>query len=457
MKALRNRVAGSSLFFAALAVIFSVNLAEAQGHEQAGHGGDVHREDSLHPAHPALSDSAHVEAGHGAHDSGHACHFHGDVEESEFDATATAFHHIADANVYSIGPFQIPLPCILYATGQGLEIFSSSVFAFDPIGHGDGRKAYHRYVLDAGAVKRVQDAAFPMGQVDLEGFLHQEEEVDGKKKMVSYACFDGQHFRLDAASTADGGLFGGGVTSFYDFSITKNVVSMMLIFGLMVWMFLAIARAYKHRDNMAPAGLQGFIEPIILFIQDEVAKPFLGSKWERFLPFLLSLFFFILGLNLFGQIPIFGGSNVTGNLAVTMVLALITFVVVNINGNRHYWGHVFWMPGVPAVIKIIILTPVEVLGLFIRPFTLMLRLFANITAGHIVILSFVGLIFFFGKMGTSTGGMVAGTVVSIPLTIFMMAIELLVAFIQAFVFTLLTASYIGAATEEHHHAEDHPH
>jgi len=197
------------------------------------------------------------------------------------------------------------------------------------------------------------------------------------------------------------------------------------------------------------------MEPIFIFIQDEVAKPFLGPKWEKFLPLLLSLFFFILGLNLFGQIPFLGGSNVTGNLGFTAVLALITFIVVTINGNKNYWSHIVWMPGVPAIIKILILTPVEILGMFIKPFTLMLRLFANITAGHIVVMAFVGLIFMFGKLGESLGGGVVGAVVSIPLTIFIMAIELLVAFIQAYVFTLLTASYIGAATEEHHHAEKH--
>jgi len=224
---------------------------------------------------------------------------------------------------------------------------------------------------------------------------------------------------------------------------------------LLGWAFFSIAAAYKRRDSMAPKGLQSFIEPIFLFIQDEVAKPFLGHKWEKFLPLLLSLFFFILGLNLFGQIPFLGGSNVTGNLGFTAVLALITFIVVTINGNKHYWSHIVWMPGVPAIIKILILTPVEILGMFIKPFTLMLRLFANITAGHIVVMAFVGLIFMFGRLGESIGGGVVGAVVSIPLTIFIMAIELLVAFIQAYVFTLLAASYIGAATEEHHHAEKH--
>jgi F-type H+-transporting ATPase subunit a len=400
--------------------------------------------------------TGHMEEMHGDSTHGdHACHFHAIDHESIYDATATAFHHISDANVYSIGSFNFGLPCILYAKGHGWDVFSSGKFDFDFYGHGEGRKAYNQYVLDAGAVKRVQDASFPTGEVNLEGFLHTTEVVNGENKEISYACYQGKHYKLESQSTADGGLFGGGITSFYDFSLTKNVVTMLLISALLAWAFFSIARAYKTRDNMAPKGLQSFVEPIFLFIQDEVAKPFLGPKWEKFLPLLLSLFFFILGLNLFGQIPIFGGSNVTGNLGVTAVLAIITFIVVTVNGNKNYWSHIVWMPGVPAVIKILILTPVEILGMFIKPFTLMLRLFANITAGHIVVIAFVGLIFMFGRLGETIAGGAVGAVVSIPLTIFIMAIELLVAFIQAYVFTLLTASYIGAATEEHHHAEKH--
>lgn len=385
----------------------------------------------------------------------HACHFHADVHETEYDATGTAFHHISDANVYSIGSFNFPLPCILYAKGHGWDVFSSSRFAFDFYGHGEGRQAYNHYVLDEGQVKRVQDPSFPDGAVVLDGFLTETKVIDGETKIITYACAQGNHYQLDAQSTADGGMFGGGMTSFYDFSLTKNVVSMILISLLLAWMFISIARAYKTRDSMAPKGLQSFFEPIFLFIQDEVAKPFLGPKWEKFLPLLFSLFFFILGLNLFSQIPIFGGSNVTGNLAVTAVLAIIAFVVVTINGNKNYWSHIVWMPGVPSIIKVLILTPVEILGIFIKPFTLMLRLFANITAGHIVVLSFVGLIFIFGNLGENLAGAVGGAIISIPLTMFIMAIELLVAFIQAYVFTLLVASYIGAATEEHHHAENH--
>ncbi len=444
MKDLRSLVALFSLIPVLVLMVVLPGSTHAQEHPQQ-------------PTHADTTDT-HSDAAHHADDAhahAHICHFHGEVIENEYDATSTAFHHIADANVYSIGSFNFPLPCILYAKGHGWDIFSSSRFAFDFFGHGEGRKAYNRYVLDAGAVKRIADESFPMGEVTLEGFLHETTMVEGKKKINSYVCSNGHQYLLESQSTADGGLFGGGITSFYDFSLTKNVVSMMLISLLLAWAFFGIARAYKRRDSMAPKGLQSFVEPIFLFIQDEVAKPFLGPKWEIFLPFLLSLFFFILGLNLFGQIPIFGGSNVTGNLAVTAVLALITFVVVTINGNKQYWGHILWMPGVPALIKVIILTPVEILGMFIKPFTLMLRLFANITAGHIVVMSFVGLIFIFGKMGNSLGGAVGGAIVSIPLTIFIMAIELLVAFIQAYVFTLLTASYIGAATEEHHHTEKH--
>ncbi|HHS95932.1 MAG TPA: ATP synthase F0 subunit A, partial [Phaeodactylibacter sp.] len=269
-------------------------------------------------------------------------------------------------------------------------------------------------------------------------------------KIIYSFNYNGKKIKLDKPSTADGGVFGGGVTSFYDFSLTKNVVSMLLVCALMFWVFVGIARKYKRNEGKAPSGFQSFMEVIFVFIQDEVAKPFLGKHWQRFLPFLMSLFFFILGLNLWGQIPFFGGANVTGNLAVTFVLAIITFIVVTINGNKNYWEHIFKMPGVPGWV-LMILTPVEVLGMFIKPLTLMLRLFANITAGHMVVIIFIGLIFLFGNSGANVPASYGTAIGSTLLTLFMMAIELLVAFIQAFVFTILTASYIGAATEEAHH------
>ncbi|MEP7267899.1 MAG: F0F1 ATP synthase subunit A [Saprospiraceae bacterium] len=378
----------------------------------------------------------------------------GEEHEHPFDPGQTAFHHISDQNVYNIGPFNFPLPCILYTKGKGWEMFSSSKFGFDAVGHGAGHKAYHQFVLHEGLVHRIQDPSFPQGEVEVSGFLNKEEVMKDKKVEVSYVSVNGKEYKLDKKSTADGGLFGGGITSFYDFSIGKNALSMLIVCLLLGWMFLNIARAYKNNPGRAPKGIQNLIEPIILFIRDEVAKPFIGAKYEKFFPFLLALFFFILGLNLFGQIPFFGGSNVTGSLSVTMVLALIAFVLTTINGNKNYWKHVLWMPGVPAWVKTI-LTPVEILGVFIKPLTLMLRLFANITAGHMTLVIFVGLIFVFGKSGQNVGASIGTSIGSGLLSMFMMAIELLVAFIQAYVFTLLTASYLGAATEEHHHAEEH--
>ncbi len=421
---------------------FLGNAAFAQGHDHnhAGH-------DHSHAGHDHSSHAGHDHSAH-AHDAGHGgCGAKHDKEF--FNPGGTAFHHISDANVYSIGPVNIPLPCILYAPESGVDVFLSSKFHIGH--HGTGHSAYKGYVLDEGRVKRVDDQSFPKTAVPV-SILHEKEMVDGKKKSVAYACYQDKKFKLAAPSTADGGVFGGGITSFYDFSITKNVMSMFLVFAFLAWLFIGIAKKYRNNPGEAPSGLQGLMEPVFLFIQDEVAKPFLGDKYEKFNPLLMCLFFFILGLNLFGQIPFFGGSNVTGNLAFTAVLAIIVFIVTNINGNKHYWEHILWMPGVPAWVKTI-LTPVEILGMFIKPLTLMLRLFANITAGHMVMVIFVGLIFLFGQgqtapsMGTAVG--------STLLTIFMMAIELLVAFIQAFVFTILTASYIGAAIEDHGHAAEH--
>ena len=230
---------------------------------------------------------------------------------------------------------------------------------------------------------------------------------------------------------------------------------MILVSLFFIFVFTQADKAYKNRGNKAPTGMQNLLEIFFSFIRDEVAIPFIGKdKYQKFLPLLMSIFFFILGLNIFGQIPFFGGINATGNLAITMVLALIVFVVVNINGKKDYWQHIFWMPNVPVFVKPL-LAAVEVMGLFIKPLTLMLRLAGNISAGHIAILSFIGLIFIFGEAGANTGGGVIGTALAIPLTLFMMCIEVIVAFVQAFVFTLLTASYIGAALEEHHHEEHH--
>ncbi len=385
-----------------------------------------------------------------------ASHEHGsehDHHETEaYDAVGTVMHHIADANEFHVWKgVHIPLPCFLYAPGHGWTILSSGKFKH-------GHQAVDRYVLNHGRVNRIRSEAFPLGEVHIDGIISKELEVekDGKKekKEEYFALYQGEEYPLDKPSTLDGGILGGGITSFYDFSITKNVASIMLVALLLILVFTSVARGYKENEGKAPKGIQSLIEPIFMFIRDEVTRPMIGEKhYERFQPFIMTLFFFILFCNLLGLIPFFpGGANITGNLSVTLVLALMAFIVTNINGNKHYWQHIFWMPGIPAWVKVI-LTPVEVLGVFIKPFSLMIRLFANITAGHIIILSLIGLIFLFGKNGTNVGGAALGAVIGGLFTAFMNLIELLVAFLQAFIFSILTASYIGAAVDEGHHHE----
>ena len=432
--------------------IFSCLFCLTTAFGQHSHDGHDHGHDHDHAGH-AHGDGVveqveeHVEYGDadGHHGEGHcSCDHH----VAEFDAGAAAFHHIADQNIFSIGPFALPLPFIGYSTEDGLTVFNTSYFESD--GHGNSCKVKDGYMLSDGRVRRVVAADFPKGEIMAEGMTHITVTTPaGDEKHIAAVCYNGKQYPTEARSTMDFGLFGGGLTTWYDFSISKNVVGMAFIFLLMAVVFLSIAGAYKKREGEAPKGLQNFIEPIFLFIQDEVAKPFLGDKYAKYLPFLMTLFFFILGLNLLGQLPFFGNVNVTGNLAFTAALAVITFFVVNLSGNGHYWEHVLWMPGVPAWVKVI-LTPVEILGLFIKPLTLALRLFANITAGHIVLTVFVGLIFVTAQ-SLGSGPAYGVSIGSAILTIFMMAIELLVAFLQAFVFTILTASYLGAATEEVHH------
>lgn len=413
--------------------------AQHEGHSHTQQSSEQHQQ-------PANAETGHSdEAQHGA--CGHPI-----VEkEGEFNAGETAVHHIADANaIHVIGDFYIPLPCILYAPSQGWTITTTS--AFHPHHHGNGTVAVDGYVLVHGVIQRVNDPTFPKGEVAVSEPTHDTKNIDGKEKEVYFVMANGKCYELDKKTTFDGGLMGGGITSFYDYSITRNVFTMLLTCLLLFLLFRAAANAATRTQGKAPSGLQNFIEPFYTFIRDDVARPAIGPKYEKYMPYLLSAFFFILGLNLIGQIPFFPGSaNVTGNISVTIVLALLTFILMLGSTKKYFWEHTLWMPGVPAALKILILTPVEILGLFLKPFTLLLRLFANITAGHIVILCFVGLIFIFGKAGTSVGGSVAGAAAAIPLTLFMMTLELLVAFLQAFIFTMLSATYIGMALEEPHH------
>lgn len=227
-----------------------------------------------------------------------------------------------------------------------------------------------------------------------------------------------------------------------DLSITKNVMMLFINATILLLVMTAVARSYKKNTGKAPKGLQSFIEPIVLFVKDEIVKPNIGPKYEKYLPYLLTLFFFILMGNLLGLLP--GAANLTGNIAVTAALAVVTFIITNVSGNANYWKHILWTPGVPLPLRVIIL-PVEIIGLFTKPFSLMIRLFAAITAGHIVILSLVCLTFIFHSWSVGIGASIFVTFISL--------IELLVAGIQAYVFTLFTSLYIGLAVEEHH--EEH--
>lgn len=319
---------------------------------------------------------------------------------NKFDAGKMILEHISDAHSWHLwGHTAIPLPVIVYNKDRGgLKIFSSSRF-------NHGHAAYEGYM-----------------------------EKDGKIVVVN------EEGKEDEAATA----------KTWDYSITKNVMSLLIGLAIMCWIFISLARSYARRPGMAPKGLQGWLEPIIIFVRDDVAKASIGEKnYLKYLPYLLTLFFFIWINNLLGLVPIFpGGTNLTGNIAITMTLALITFIIVSLSANKNYWHHIFAMPGVPKWV-LFLLTPIEILGVFLRPFVLMVRLFANITAGHIIALSFFALIFIFGEMNVGLGYGVS--IVSLAFTVFMTCLELLVAFLQAYVFTLLTAIYIGAAVEEAHH------
>ncbi|ADR22545.1 ATP synthase subunit a [Marivirga tractuosa] len=227
-----------------------------------------------------------------------------------------------------------------------------------------------------------------------------------------------------------------------DLSITKNVVGMLLASLLLFLGFNSLARSYRTRS--IPKGIGRILEPLVIYVRDEIARPNIGPKYERYMFYLLTVFFYIWILNLMGLTPL--GFNVTGNIAITVGLALITFVVVQFSGNKNYWKHIFWMPGVPIPMKIILM-PIEVLGMFTKPFALLIRLFANITAGHFVVMSLIALMITM----KSAFGLVASTGMAFALAFFITIIELLVAFLQAYIFTMLSALFIGMAVEEEHH------
>jgi len=229
-----------------------------------------------------------------------------------------------------------------------------------------------------------------------------------------------------------------------DLSITKGVLTIMIVALLMFFLFTSLARSYAKNGGIS-SGFGRLFEPIVIYIRDEIAIPNIGEKhYKRYMSYLLTIFFFVWFLNIFGLTPL--GINVTGNIAITFGLAVVTFIITNITANKNYWGHIFWMPGVPLPMKII-LAPIELLGVFIKPFSLMIRLYANIFAGHIVLMSLIGLMFIFKNW--------LGSSLSFMLSFAISTIEILVALLQAYIFTMLSALYFGSAVEEHHHEEAH--
>jgi F-type H+-transporting ATPase subunit a len=345
-----------------------------------------------------------------SHGTSAAEHEHKNHGEEKFNAGKMILEHVGDAHDWHIaGHLSIPLPVIIYSSA-GLDVFSSSRFEH-------GHAAY-----------------------------------ESEKTGIIYKIHENKIIAVDINGNENKAL----TATFLDLSITKNVATLLFSVILLCWIFISVAKAYSSNPGKAPKGIQSFVEPIIIFIRDDVAKASIGEqKYKKFMPYLLTVFFFIWINNLLGLIPIFpGGANLTGNVAVTLTLASFTFIITVISANKHYWHHIFAMPGVPAWV-LIILTPIEILGLFLRPFVLMVRLFANITAGHIIALSFFSLIFIFGEMNTGAG--LGFSLFSTAFTVFMMVMELLVAFLQAYVFTLLSAVYFGTAVEEGHHEEAHAH
>ena len=350
-------------------------------------------------------------------------------KKKTFNAQEVIFGHILDGHEFhffdiiksdgSKKPVGIPLPVILYSPERGLDVFMSSKFHH-------GHEPYKNYQL--------------LTEEHLEHL--KKEGVDVKK--------EGLHAGQIVALGNDGKIDKS--VNLYDLSLTRNVVQMILALALLVWIMISIANRYKKGEgvNSAPTGMQNLMEPVIAFVRDEVAKPNLGHKYEKYLPYLLTVFFFILINNIFGLIP--GTANVSGNIAFTVVLGIISFIVIIASSKKHYWGHMFNPPGMPLGIKFI-LVPVEILSFFIKPMALIIRLFANMVAGHIIIICLISLIFIFAGLNVYAGW--GTTIFSIAFTVFIYFIEILVAFIQAFIFSMLTAVFIGQAYEGEHHEEAH--
>lgn len=307
-------------------------------------------------------------------------------EEKAFNVSEIILHHVVDDHVWHLwdGHYgTIFLPVIVYSSEKGLEVFSSHNF------------------------------------------------YDEHHKLIEYNGYKLEHNHITLAQSGK---------AVFDMSITKNVAMLFINAILLVLVMRAVAKGYRDNQGKAPRGIQSFFEPIIIFVRDEIVKPNISHHPEKYLPYILTLFFFILFGNILGLLP--GAANLTGNIAVTLTLAVLTFIITNVKGNKEYWSHIFWTPGVPFILRFVIL-PVELIGIFTKPFALTVRLFVAITAGHIVLLSLICMAFIFQSVAV---GFVSSLIV-----LFISLIEILVAGIQAYVFALFTALYIGMSTAKHEH------
>jgi F-type H+-transporting ATPase subunit a len=341
-------------------------------------------------------------------------------EDEKVNISQVAFEHILDSHSWHLWgehdhAVSIPLPVIL-KTNDGLVFFSSTEFHHDNKGTHVVEKNGQRFV-------NYEEKIYYASEIPNEHGQYVETKMEGSEEVV-----------LNASPL--------------DFSITKNAAQLLISAIVLILLFTSVAKAYKTTGvTTAPKGKQSFLEPLILFVRDDIAKENIGgAKYEKFVPYLLTVFFLILLNNIFGMIPI--GANLTGNIAFTFVLSVLTLILTNVNANKDYWKHIF-APPAPKLLYII-LVPLEIVGIFTKPFALMIRLFANMTAGHIIIISLVGLIFVFETLWVSP--------VAVGFALFIDVLECLVALLQAYIFTLLTALFIGSAMPEHHeehHEEEH--
>ncbi len=356
--------------------------------------------DSMHATTEAVHEEA--EASHGEH-----------AEPTDLKSKIKAFikHHVLDSHDFTLTQddvtgehYGFSLPVILW--DNGLHVFSSSKFE------------------------------------------HGEAVAESKGNFYKINHHDGKIYRTDASGTITKNEETGYPTNVrpIDFSITKTVVSIFAAALLMLLLFGGLAKSYTKNGGIA-SGVGRIFEPLVVYIRDEIAIPNIGVKhYKKYMSYLLTIFFFVLFLNIFGLTPL--GINATGNLTITFSLAILTFLITNLTANKNYWGHIFWMPGVPKLMRLV-LAPIELLGIFIKPFSLMIRLYANIFAGHIVLMSIIALMFIFKSW--------VGSSLSFGLSFVLSILEILVAFLQAYIFTMLSALYFGSAVEEHHHDGEEAH